>query len=46
MNEPSVFNGPEVSMPKDCLHYGEWEHREIHNMYGMFQVIMNDLKKV
>jgi len=20
MNEPSVFNGPEVSMHKDCLH--------------------------
>lgn len=40
MNEPSVFNGPEVSMPKDCLHYGEWEHREIHNMYGMFQVML------
>ncbi|KAJ8944816.1 hypothetical protein NQ318_013152 [Aromia moschata] len=29
--EPSVFNGPEVTMPKDCLHYGGWEHRDVHN---------------
>lgn len=36
MNEPSVFNGPEVTMHKDCVHTGGWEHRDIHNMYGMF----------
>ncbi|XP_077537623.1 neutral alpha-glucosidase AB-like isoform X3 [Haemaphysalis longicornis] len=36
MNEPSVFNGPEVTMHKDCMHTGGWEHRDIHNMYGMF----------
>ncbi|KAL1417296.1 hypothetical protein MTO96_027023 [Rhipicephalus appendiculatus] len=36
MNEPSVFNGPEVTMHKDCIHTGGWEHRDIHNMYGMF----------
>ncbi|XP_063910431.1 neutral alpha-glucosidase AB isoform X3 [Zophobas morio] len=35
MNEPSVFNGPEVTMPKDCKHYGNWEHRHIHNIYGL-----------
>lgn len=35
MNEPSVFNGPEVTMPKDNLHYGNWEHRDIHNLNGM-----------
>jgi len=34
MNEPSVFNGPEVTMAKDKLH-GEVEHRDLHNMYGM-----------
>jgi len=34
MNEPSVFNGPEVTMAKDKLH-GEIEHRDLHNMYGM-----------
>lgn len=35
MNEPSVFNGPEVTMPKDNLHYGNWEHRDIHNVHGI-----------
>ena len=34
MNEPSVFNGPEITMPKDNLHEGGWEHRDVHNMYG------------
>lgn len=38
MNEPSVFNGPEVTMPKDCVHHGGWEHREIHNQYGHLYV--------
>ncbi|KAL6588134.1 putative glucan 1,3-alpha-glucosidase [Orobanche minor] len=40
MNEPSVFNGPEhleyVSMPRDALHYGDVEHRELHNAYGFY----------
>ncbi|KAJ9177872.1 hypothetical protein P3X46_013029 [Hevea brasiliensis] len=36
MNEPSVFNGPEVTMPRDILHYGGIEHRELHNSYGYF----------
>ncbi|KAI5962047.1 ROT2 [Candida theae] len=35
MNEPSVFNGPETSAPKDNLHYGQWEHRSIHNLNGL-----------
>ncbi|KAI9777240.1 MAG: hypothetical protein M1839_008970 [Geoglossum umbratile] len=35
MNEPSVFNGPETTMPKDNLHYGNWEHRDVHNIYGL-----------
>ncbi|CAG0886935.1 unnamed protein product [Darwinula stevensoni] len=34
MNEPSVFNGPEVTMPKDLKHVGGWEHRDVHNLYG------------
>ena len=38
MNEPSVFNGPEQTMSKDVLHYGGWEHRELHNLYGFYQV--------
>jgi alpha 1,3-glucosidase len=37
MNEPSVFNGPEVTMHKDNKHYGGWEHRDVHNIYGMWQ---------
>ncbi|PGH27144.1 hypothetical protein AJ80_01100 [Polytolypa hystricis UAMH7299] len=35
MNEPSVFNGPETTMPKDNLHHGDWEHRDVHNLNGM-----------
>lgn len=38
MNEPSVFNEPEVTMAKDARHVGGWEHRDIHNMYGMLMV--------
>nr|BBD49478.1 alpha-glucosidase [Trilocha varians] len=49
MNEPSVFNGPEITMPKDCRHYkptqdGEegiasfWEHRHVHNEYGLWNL--------
>ncbi|OWK17569.1 GANAB, partial [Cervus elaphus hippelaphus] len=36
MNEPSVFNGPEVTMLKDAQHYGGWEHRDVHNIYGLY----------
>lgn len=35
MNEPSVFNGPETSAPRDLLHYGDYENRAVHNMWGM-----------
>ena len=35
MNKPSVFNGPEVSMQKDCLNLNKCEHHEWHNLYGM-----------
>ncbi|XP_068624304.1 neutral alpha-glucosidase AB [Battus philenor] len=49
MNEPSVFNGPEITMPKDCRHYKSpqdgqdgiasyWEHRHVHNEYGLWQI--------
>eukprot|EP00042_Codosiga_hollandica_P052482 m.667021 g.667021 ORF g.667021 m.667021 type:complete len:513 (+) comp58506_c0_seq10:1361-2899(+) len=37
MNEPSVFNGPEITMRKDARHYGDVEHRDVHNIYGMLQ---------
>eukprot|EP00093_Oithona_nana_P001923 01923.XXX_16815_20980_1 [CDS] Oithona nana genome sequencing. len=39
MNEPSVFNGPEVTMPKDLMHVGNVEHRELHNIYGHLYVM-------
>ncbi|KAJ2764160.1 hypothetical protein IWQ56_004595, partial [Coemansia nantahalensis] len=35
MNEPSVFNGPEITLDKDAQHHGGWEHRNVHNLYGM-----------
>ncbi|XP_061541216.1 neutral alpha-glucosidase AB isoform X2 [Phycodurus eques] len=35
MNEPSVFNGPEITMHKDAKH-GDWEHRDIHNLYAFY----------
>ncbi|KAK6347129.1 hypothetical protein TWF696_007208 [Orbilia brochopaga] len=35
MNEPSVFNGPETTMPKDNIHFDNWEHRDVHNLNGM-----------
>src|SRR5690554_2109958 len=29
MNEPSVFSGPEITIPKDVIHYGNMEHRNV-----------------
>lgn len=40
MNEPSVFNGPEITMPKDVLHHGGWEHRDIHNINGLYYTMV------
>ncbi|KAM4829657.1 neutral alpha-glucosidase C isoform 5-T6 [Thomomys bottae] len=37
MNEPSVFKGPELTMQKNAIHHGGWEHRELHNIYGLYQ---------
>ena len=36
MNEPSVFGGPEMSMPRGVLHGGGVEHRALHNAFGMY----------
>lgn len=38
MNEPSVFNGPEITMHKDNIHQDGLEHRHVHNMYGVYYV--------
>lgn len=35
MNEPSVFNGPEVTMQKDLRNLDGVEQREWHNLYGI-----------
>jgi len=36
--QPSIFNGPEITMEKDSIHYGGWEHRDVHNINGMLFV--------
>jgi alpha 1,3-glucosidase len=47
MNEPSVFNGPETSAPRDTIHSGNWEHRSVHNLYGLtnHEATFESLKK-
>ena len=44
MNEPSVFSGPEVTLPKSAMHaiyteglrkYMRVSHGEVHNAYGL-----------
>ncbi|PWN38233.1 uncharacterized protein FA14DRAFT_24232 [Meira miltonrushii] len=35
MNEPAIFNGPEITAPKDVRHHGGWEHRDVHNIYSV-----------
>lgn len=39
MNEPAVFDGPEKTMPKDNIHFGGWEHRNVHNQYAHMQTM-------
>jgi alpha 1,3-glucosidase len=34
MNEISVFNFAEGTSPRDLVHYGDVEEREVHNIYG------------
>jgi alpha 1,3-glucosidase len=38
MNEISVFDGPEGTAPRDLVHYGGFEQREVHNLYGHLMV--------
>ncbi|CAH7671577.1 glycosyl hydrolases family 31-domain-containing protein [Phakopsora pachyrhizi] len=30
-----VFNAPEITMPRDNIHFGGWEHRDLHNLNAM-----------
>jgi alpha-glucosidase (family GH31 glycosyl hydrolase) len=39
MNEPSVFNGPEITMQKDLVHHQGVEHRDVHNLYGFYMTM-------
>lgn len=36
MNEPSVFNAPEITFHRDNKHLSGWENREVHNIYGLY----------
>lgn len=36
MNEPSVFDVPDNTIPKDTVHYKKIENRELHNAYGHY----------
>ncbi|KAF4657027.1 hypothetical protein FOL47_008637 [Perkinsus chesapeaki] len=36
MNEPSVFDIPEKTMPRDLVHSEKTEHRDVHNIYGHY----------
>ncbi|KAJ5272897.1 hypothetical protein N7478_008022 [Penicillium angulare] len=35
MGEQPVFHGPELTMPRDNIHHGNWEHRDVHNLNGL-----------
>jgi hypothetical protein len=37
-SQPSVFDGPEITMGKDNVHAGGWEHRDVHNINGLMFV--------
>jgi alpha 1,3-glucosidase len=41
MNEPSVFNGPEVTMKKDTKAIDGQESREWHNLYGFYMQMVS-----
>jgi alpha 1,3-glucosidase len=38
MNEPSVFEQPDSSVPRDTLHADGFEDRAVHNLYGHFMI--------
>lgn len=41
MNEPSVFNQPNNTMPMTNMHYDQdgapFFHKDVHNLYGALQ---------
>jgi alpha 1,3-glucosidase len=38
MNELSAFDAPEGTAPRDLLHFGGIEEREVHNIYGHLMI--------
>jgi len=38
MNEPAVFDVPDITIPRDSLHINSIEDRDVHNLYGHFMV--------
>jgi hypothetical protein len=42
MNEPSIFNGPENTMPKDAIHYlsdgTKVLSKDVKNIYGRMMI--------
>ena len=38
MNEISVFDSSDNTCPRDLVHYGDIEEREVHNIYGHLMV--------
>lgn len=38
MNEPSVMRVPDSTVPRDCIHYGKVEDRDLHNLNGHMMI--------
>lgn len=38
MNEIAVFDSVDLTAPRDLVHYGNIEEREVHNIYGLLMV--------
>lgn len=39
MNEPSVFNHFEGTVPADALHHNGFPHAHQHNLYGFYHAV-------
>lgn len=39
MNEPSIFKSDESTFPKSLVHFGGYENREVHNIYGLMNTV-------
>lgn len=40
--QPAIFNGPEMTSPKDVLYNSGWENRDLHNINGV--IFVSDLQ--